>query len=174
MSNRVITGILFIILGALIAIGPLTIFPVCGVHSTEQMDDDSGQKDIPMKNEQSDSSAGNNMKSTMNMGTSMVMKCHWTARIELGIGILIVILGILLVVLQSVQIRLGLSISLVLNGILALLVPSVLIGVCGAVHMSCRSLTLPALTVLSSGDIIIALINTIYLYKADNKRKVEP
>jgi len=37
MKNRLITGILFIILGVLIAFGPITIFPVCGVNATQQM-----------------------------------------------------------------------------------------------------------------------------------------
>lgn len=174
MSNRLITGILFIILGALIAFGPLTIFPICGVHSTKEKDaGDSEQSDMHMESDNAASSEEINMESTMNKGTDMIMNCHWTARVELGIGILIVLTGVLLILLRAARIRLGLSISLVLNGILALLIPTVLIGVCGGVHMSCRSLTLPALTVISSGVIITALVNTIYLYKADKKGQVE-
>ncbi|NLD46099.1 MAG: DUF4418 family protein, partial [Clostridiaceae bacterium] len=37
------------------------------------------------------------------------MKCFWTGRAELGIGILIIILGILNMAIPSIQARLGLS-----------------------------------------------------------------
>lgn len=79
----------------------------------------------------------------------MVMKCRWTAQAELGIGLLISVLGALLIVFKSKQIRIGLSLSAALNGILALLIPTVLIGVCENAHMTCRALALPALSVLS-------------------------
>lgn len=178
MKNRLINGILFIILGAFIAFGPQTIFPVCGVHSskkasgheTEQKKD---QMSMQMDDKQSDSSNQNASENKMTMGTGMVMKCFWTARAELGLGILIAILGALQIVFQSVQLRLGLNISIILNGILALLIPISLIGVCDSKHMSCHSLTLPALAVISSFLIIAALVNAIYLFKIDNKGQVK-
>lgn len=33
MKNRLLTGILLILLGAFIAFGPQTVFPVCGVRA---------------------------------------------------------------------------------------------------------------------------------------------
>ena len=174
MKNRLITGILFIILGAFIAFGPLTIFPVCGVHSSQQAsghesEQKKAQMSMKMGDKQVDSSDENASESTMTKGTGMVMKCFWTARAELGLGILIAILGALIIAFQSVQIRLGLNISIILNGILALLIPISLIGVCDGVHMSCHSLTLPALAVISSALIIAAVVNAIYLYQSDHK-----
>lgn len=87
-----------------------------------------------------------------------IMKCFWTARMELGLGIVMLILGILLAVSRSEQFRLGISLSLLLNAILSLLVPTALIGVCGGAHMVCRTAALPALTILN------ALITALALY----------
>jgi hypothetical protein len=129
MKKRLVFGIPFIIIGLLIAFGPLTIFPVCEV-----------------------------------MGT-MIMKCFWTARAEIGIGLIIVILGILTLVFKSPQVRLGLDIAVFLNGLLTLLIPTILIGVCAAPHESCRVLTLPALTVLSNILLLGAIINGLILVK---------
>lgn len=143
MKNRLISGIFFIILGLLIGLGPIILFPVCRVHTT-------------------------------------IMDCFWTARTELGIGILTGIFGIFLIIFPSVQLRIGLSISLVSNGILGLLVPDILIGVCDGKHMSCRLLTLPALNILNMAVIIAAAVNGLSLYQTDKrnkemkKRQVEP
>jgi hypothetical protein len=95
----------------------------------------------------------------------MVMKCFWTRRAELGIGLVIVVLGVLTLVFKSSQIRLGLGIGVFLNGVLALLIPATLIGVCEHAHASCRVLALPALSVLSSILILISVINGITLSK---------
>ncbi|OJU16248.1 MAG: hypothetical protein BGN88_00100 [Clostridiales bacterium 43-6] len=133
MKNRLFSGILFGVLGLLIAIGPQTVFHVCPVG------------DIPMK-------------------------CHWTARAEIGLGVLIAISGILLLLFSKAQVRMGLSISLFFQGVLAFLVPNVLIGVCGGIHMDCHKLTQPVLTILSALIIIASAINGIYLYQIDKRR----
>jgi hypothetical protein len=98
----------------------------------------------------------------------MIMKCFWTARAELGAGILIAILGILTLLFASSRIRLGLSISAALNGILVLLIPTVLIGVCEESLLPCRVLTLPSLVILSSILIVISFVNVIVLLKKED------
>lgn len=130
MKNRLISGILFLIFGLLIALGPQIIFPVCG-----------GQ------------------------GETTPMKCYWTAQAELGAGLVIAFQGLLLILFSSRQIRMGLNLATGLNGVLALLLPTVLIGVCGSTRMNCRSLTLPALVILSTFVIAGSVINGIYLYQ---------
>lgn len=171
MKNRLITGVLFIFLGGLIALGPQTFFPVCGAHTSEQASEQGlGKMDEHQSmNVKSDEYTGKQASMTT---INMVMKCHWTAQAELGIGILIALLGVFLLIFQSGQIRLGLSLAVILNGVLALLIPTALIGVCGSINMTCRSLTLPALTILSSIVIVTSAANVFYLIDSDRKRQV--
>jgi hypothetical protein len=163
VTLRLATGILFIILGLLIALGPYTIFPVCGEGLSNYLSP-SSQESTQMNN----SMAGSSNQSSMS-STSMTMKCHWTAQAELGIGFVIVVLGILLIVFSSGLVRLGLSLSLVPVGILALLIPNTLIGICDNVHMNCHAETLPALTILSGILIIAAAAYAVYLYLESRK-----
>lgn len=172
VKNRLLTGILLIILGALIAFGPITVFPVCGVH-TKETAADSAMKMDGHKSDDSVHASKDTSGMTANTATSnKVMKCHWTARAELGTGLVIALLGLLMLIFRSAQIKLGLSIALGLNGILALLIPTVLIGVCGNVKMTCRSLTLPALVILASVVTIAAAANAFYLYHSNRKEQV--
>jgi hypothetical protein len=97
------------------------------------------------------------------------MKCHWTALAELGIGVIIATLGVLLIVLASRQIRIGISIAIGLNAILVILVASTLIGVCAGIHMRCHALTLPALGLLGILTLLLAAANIWYLWNADRK-----
>lgn len=166
MKNRLITGILFIILGGLIAFGPLTIFPVCGAnggssshaaHASMKMDEHQAATRVENVNDGNHTAA------------STPMKDHWTARAELGIGILIALLAILLIVFSSKHIRLGISLSLALSGILAALIPTVLIGVCDNAHASCRLLTLPSLIILAAIVVLLSIVNTIFLYKSSDE-----
>lgn len=128
------------VFGLLIALGPQFIFPVC---------------EIP--------GGSHGLKEPASMITPMI--CHWTARAELGAGLVIAFQGLLLILFSGSQIRFGLNAAIGLNGILALLLPSVLIGVCGNTRMNCRSLTLPALVIFSTFVIAGSVINGIYLYQ---------
>jgi hypothetical protein len=95
----------------------------------------------------------------------MVMRCFWTRRASLGVGLLIAALGALAAVFKPAQVRLGLGIGVFLNSALALLVPTALIGVCDHAHASCRILALPALAVLSGILLVLSAINGITLLK---------
>lgn len=105
--------------------------------------------------------------------SEMYMKCYWTARAELGIGIVISILGLLSAISASAKTRIGLNISVVLNGIAAFLIPSFLIGVCDGKHMHCHAVALPALSILSAVVFALAVINIIYTYRNGEKSKNE-
>lgn len=150
MKNRILISIILIILGLLIALGPIILFPVCGIHAEET--EHEMAKEI--------------QEGAMQQAK---MKCFWTARAELGIGILIAILGVLHFILKSEQLRIGLSIGAILNGVLALLIPNTLIGVCRKAGMMCRIGTLPALTIFSSLVIIVCTVNVFYLYRLRKK-----
>jgi len=95
----------------------------------------------------------------------MFMKCHWTARAEIGIGGLIAAFGILLILFTDVKMRLVLAIAVFLSSVLALLIPYVLIGGCPMHTMPCRKVAIPAITVISILLIIISGLYTAYLAK---------
>jgi hypothetical protein len=96
------------------------------------------------------------------------MKCHWTGQAEIGVGILVALLGGALIFFSDSKVRLGLSIAVILSGILTLLFPAMLIGGCAMETMNCRSVTFPALTVISVLTIAGFAANTVYLYRARN------
>jgi hypothetical protein len=94
----------------------------------------------------------------------MIMKCHWTARAEMGVGgPLIAGLGIALIFFANPKIRLGLTVGVFLSGILALLIPHALIGGCVNHTMPCRKITFPAITVIVILLLITAVFNVLYL-----------
>jgi hypothetical protein len=93
----------------------------------------------------------------------IAMKCHWSARAEIGIGALIAALGIALIVFVSPKTRLGLTIGIFLSGVLALLVPHALIGGCVMHSMPCRKIAFPSITVISILLLIGSALNTLYL-----------
>ena len=90
------------------------------------------------------------------------MTCHWTARAELGVGLMIAALGFALLAFKSVKTRLGLAFAVFLSGALALSFPHVLIGGCEMETMACRTIAFPALTVLSVLTIVGSMLEIFY------------
>ena len=132
MKNKPTVGIIAIALGALVALIPKVIFPVC-----------------------------TNMLELGN-GKTLFMKCHWTAMAELLIGTLIVFDGILIIVFKKHETRIALSIMLFLFGLTALLMSTVVIGMCETATMKCRMGTEPALIVVSVIIMIIGIGNVFF------------
>jgi hypothetical protein len=92
------------------------------------------------------------------------MKCHWSARAEIGIGgPLIAGLGIALIFFANSKIRLGLTVGIFLSGVLALLIPHVLIGGCVMHNMACRKVAFPSITVIAILLLIGTALNAWYL-----------
>ncbi|MBO4456382.1 MAG: DUF4418 family protein [Butyrivibrio sp.] len=94
----------------------------------------------------------------------MKMHCQYTKQAEIGIGILIAVLGIL-TVFFSEKIRAGISIAIAGISALEIAVPTTLIGVCGNNMMTCNSATRPLLVVLGVLAIIVSVVNSFYLLK---------
>lgn len=99
------------------------------------------------------------------------MKCHWTVQADLGVGLLIAALGVLLLIFSSESTRLGLSIAIALAGILVLLFPTALIGGCSVATMNCQRITFPALELLGSLTVFGFTFNSIFLFLAARNRK---
>ena len=96
---------------------------------------------------------------------SMLMKCHWTSKAELGVGGSIALNGLLMVCINQKKVHLGLTLAVFPLGILTILVPTALIGVCDSERMQCRMLTYPMLCLLGGLLIIISAVNMFFLVK---------
>lgn len=94
----------------------------------------------------------------------MKMSCAYTEKAEIGLGVLIAVLGGISFFLSE-KVRAGISIAVAGIGILSVLIPTVLIGVCGSSMMKCNVATRPLLVVLGVLTILVAVINTVYLLK---------
>jgi hypothetical protein len=99
------------------------------------------------------------------MDDGKFMKCHWTAKAELGIGLGIVLLAVLSIVFASKEVRAGLLLGIATLSSNSILIPTALIGVCGGEHMQCNALTRPALLVIGVISIVIALVQTVILLR---------
>ena len=139
MKNRLLTGIVFLVLGLFIAIGPQTIISVCSTQA-------HAESSMHTPNEHTATDTASSVKPPM--------KCHWTGKAELGVGI---------VLSSNLHLRLGLSVGAGLNAILAISIPTFLIGVCGNVKMQCKSLTFPALLVAGGLVLLVSVINILWL-----------
>ncbi len=128
-KNGIIIGLIDLIAGLLVGIGPHTIFSVC-----EAME-------------------------------GSYMKCHWTAQAESAIGIGIAILGVLLLFITDKKISIGVQLAVIVNFVEGLIIANYLIGVCGKSHMVCRSLTLPAINVISGVAIVAGIVYIVYLVR---------
>lgn len=102
-------------------------------------------------------------------GRFIPMRCFWTARVELAVGALIVLVSILLFLSRNRSTTLYLHIVLTGLGVVALLLPTNLIGVCMSPTMPCRIGTLPALIVLSGLVIAIGLAGLALSLRRDSQ-----
>jgi hypothetical protein len=148
MKNRLLTGIVFLVLGLFIAIGPQTIISVCSTQA-------HAESSMHTPNEHTATDTASSVKPPM--------KCHWTGKAELGVGIVIAVLGVFILLSSNLHLRLGLSVGAGLNAILAISIPTFLIGVCGNVKMQCKSLTFPALLVAGGLVLLVSVINILWL-----------
>lgn len=81
-------------------------------------------------------------------GKSIPMKCLWTARAEIGMGVLLLAVGIFLFISRKLESRRFLSVLVLILGIFVLLLPTTLIGVCINPDMPCVVLMKPILLLI--------------------------
>ena len=132
MKNKPTAGIAAIVLGVLVTLIPIAIFPVC-IDMIELMN-----------------------------GKALFMKCHWTAIAELLVGILIIFDGILIIGFKKRETRIALSIMSFLFGLTVLLIPTAVIGMCETATMACRVGTEPALIVVSVITMVVGIGNILF------------
>jgi hypothetical protein len=90
---------------------------------------------------------------TLANGKTIPMKCHWTAKAEIGVGVPILAVGAMLPFTRRKSGFYMLSVMGVVLGAVAILLPNNLIGVCTS-GMPCDTVMQPALTAL--GGLVIA------------------
>jgi uncharacterized membrane protein YkvI len=87
-------------------------------------------------------SAGRSL--TLENGRQIPMKCHWTGQAELGLGLPLVAIGLVMIFSRSKESRRVLGITGMSLGGVAILLPTMLIGVCMNPDMPCVSIMKPA------------------------------
>jgi len=91
---------------------------------------------------------------TLANGKTIPMKCHWSARAEIAVGVPILGIGLGSAFSRRKETVRTLSMLGVLLGALVILVPTTLIGVCGTPGMTCNTTLRPAM--IAVGSLVIA------------------
>ena len=82
---------------------------------------------------------------TLENGRQIPMKCHWTGRAEMGLGLPLLGVGLLIAFTRRRESYRSLGLLGITLGVVAILLPTTLIGVCGNPDMPCNSIMKPAL-----------------------------
>jgi hypothetical protein len=122
-------ALVLIILGILIVVSPWTFAPICEV---------------------------NGMYAQLASGKTLPMPCGWTARAEIGMGVLAILAGILLNFSQSAETKRGIGLIGVALGILTILFPLYITKMCALADHPCNLLTKPVLVLLGVAVIVVS------------------
>ncbi|MBQ9538244.1 MAG: DUF4418 family protein [Treponema sp.] len=98
-----------------------------------------------------------------------VMKCHWTARVELFLGISVAVLGLAKFAFADGKFQLGINAGIIVNAALIILVPTFIIGVCGMKTMHCNSVTKPTLVILGAVTAIAVIVQSVLVWKKQKR-----
>jgi hypothetical protein len=141
---------------------PVYIFPVCQYAKTANIEEPvmgSSQAHMSDQAEHSGHSGHSSHSSDHVMVAEAAhMVCYYTARAELGVGLLVIFGSLALFFCFDSRFRAGVFLMLAGSSILGGLLPTWLIGVCPGASMPCRVGTLPALVVLSAFFLVFCLI----------------
>lgn len=94
---------------------------------------------------------------TLADGRQISMKCHWTGRAELALGVPLLAVGAMMMVSRRKESRRILGIAGTTLGAVAILLPTSLIGVCMNPDMPCVSTMKPALILMGALVIGVSL-----------------
>jgi len=92
-------------------------------------------------------------------------RCHWSARAELGMGMLIAALGICLIIFTDSKTQIGLFIGIFFSSIISLSIPNALIGGCSVKTMACQRVAFPAITIISVIMLVFSAAMVVYMEK---------
>jgi len=124
-----IPALVLVILGILILVAPWTFAPVCEV---------------------------NGMYAQLASGKTLPMPCGWTARAEIGMGVLAILTGVLLNFSQSAETKRVIGLIGVALGILTIMFPLYITKMCAMADHPCNLLTKPVLALLGVAVIVVS------------------
>lgn len=102
-------------------------------------------------------------------GKSIPMKCLWTARAEIGMGVLLLAVGIFLFISRTLESRRFLSVLVLILGIFVLLLPTTLIGVCMNPDMPCVAIMRPTLLLIGIVTVALGIVATVWNFTRKSK-----
>jgi uncharacterized membrane protein YczE len=124
-----IPAIILIVLGILLVVSPWTIAPVCEV---------------------------NGMYAQLANGKTLPMPCGWTARAEVGMGVLTILAGLLLTFSQSAETKRMIGLFSIALGVLTILFPLYITKMSALADHPCNLLTKPVLVILGIATIAVS------------------
>jgi len=106
---------------------------------------------------------------TLADGREIPMKCHWTGRAELGVGLPLLAVGLTMFFSRRRESKRNLGLVGATLGIVTILLPTVLIGVCGSPDMPCHSIMSPALILMGILVMGISLVVTVLNWRQEQE-----
>ena len=95
-------------------------------------------------------------------GKNIPMKCLWTSRAEIGLGVLLLATGALFFFSRELESKRFLSILTLIVGIFVVLFPTKLIGVCRNPEMVCRVFMNPTLLLIGIVTAVLGIAATTW------------
>jgi len=102
-------------------------------------------------------------------GGSIPMKCLWTARAEIGMGVLLLAVGIFLFISRKLESKRFLSILALILGSFIILIPTALIGVCVNPDMMCVVVMKPILLLIGVVTGALGIVATAWNFIRKSK-----
>ncbi len=148
------------VLGVVIIIVALAIIIVPQFTNCESGQDNAATKTITITKVGSASAASSAGTESGGMPAAAslpyrMMKCFWSARAEIAVGVALLVVGALLLFARRKDTTRALGIIAAVLGVLTILIPTTFIGTCANARMVCNTEMKP--TLLIAGGITVAL-----------------
>lgn len=97
------------------------------------------------------------------------MLCHWTEQTVFILGICLSIIFLIALIFGGKKTAIGASLSAIPVAIITAITPGILMPLCKMPIMQCHILMCPATIIISSIITLVAIVNTIFIFKSIKK-----
>ena len=101
--------------------------------------------------------------------TEKKMKCYWSVQAEIGVALLLVVIGILLFFTAQSKEIIVTNVFAIAVSVVGILFPAKLIGGCAKSMMSCQKTTFPSIYFILGLLIVVHSIFTISTWRRDKE-----